>query len=207
VQIRREARLDLLIRVSIVADSRARAQRLSDLLAEDERIEIVEAAAMAGSSERLLFADVVLAVGLSPEQLPHTSAPVVVLADEAESAPWRESVRAWLPLNALASEIAAALIAAASDLTVLTEAQVSRWLPSTDPHRDQRTSVVEALTPRELQVLRMLADGLGNKEIAGRLGISDHTAKFHVTQILAKLGAATRTEAVTIGIRRGLVPL
>jgi DNA-binding NarL/FixJ family response regulator len=52
-----------------------------------------------------------------------------------------------------------------------------------------------------------MADGLGNKEIAGHLGISDHTAKFHVAQVLAKLGAATRTEAVTIAIRRGLVPI
>ncbi len=53
----------------------------------------------------------------------------------------------------------------------------------------------------------MLADGLGNKQIAGQLGISDHTVKFHVSQILAKLGAATRTEAVAIGMRRGLVPV
>jgi DNA-binding CsgD family transcriptional regulator len=58
-----------------------------------------------------------------------------------------------------------------------------------------------------LEVLRMLADGLGNKEIADRLGISDHTAKFHVAQILAKFGAGSRAEAVAIGMRRGLVPV
>jgi DNA-binding NarL/FixJ family response regulator len=56
-------------------------------------------------------------------------------------------------------------------------------------------------------VLRLLAEGLGNKEIAARLGISDHTAKFHISSILAKLGASSRTEAVTIGIRMGLVLL
>ncbi len=66
---------------------------------------------------------------------------------------------------------------------------------------------VEALTARELQVLRMLADGLANKEIAAQLGISDHTAKFHVAQILAKLGAGSRAEAVAAGIRSGLVPI
>jgi DNA-binding NarL/FixJ family response regulator len=53
----------------------------------------------------------------------------------------------------------------------------------------------------------MMADGLANKEIATQLAISDHTAKFHVAQILAKLGASTRAEAVSIGIRRGLVPI
>jgi two-component system, NarL family, nitrate/nitrite response regulator NarL len=53
----------------------------------------------------------------------------------------------------------------------------------------------------------MLAEGLANKEVAARLGISEHTAKFHVTQILGKLGVATRAEAVAAGMRRGLVPI
>jgi len=66
---------------------------------------------------------------------------------------------------------------------------------------------VEELTPREVEVLRLLADGLGNKEVALRLGISDHTVKFHISSILAKLGAGSRTEAVTLGIRRGLILL
>ena len=65
----------------------------------------------------------------------------------------------------------------------------------------------DPLTPREREVLHLLAAGLGNKEIAGRLAISDHTAKFHVSQILAKLNAASRAEAVSIAMRRGLVPL
>ncbi|HEY1339437.1 MAG TPA: response regulator transcription factor, partial [Bryobacteraceae bacterium] len=61
------------------------------------------------------------------------------------------------------------------------------------------------LTPRELEVLRMMADGAANKIIAWKLGISEHTVKFHVASILTKLNAGTRTEAVTMGIRRGLV--
>ena len=65
----------------------------------------------------------------------------------------------------------------------------------------------EPLSPREMQVLRMLAEGLGNKEIAWQLGISDHTVKFHVASILGKLHASTRTEAVALGIRQGLVPI
>ena len=64
-----------------------------------------------------------------------------------------------------------------------------------------------ALTPREIEVLRLLADGTSNKMIAHRLGISDHTVKFHVTSILTKLNAGSRTEAVTMGVRMGLVYL
>jgi len=63
------------------------------------------------------------------------------------------------------------------------------------------------LTHREMEVLRLLAEGLPNKGIAFALGISDHTAKFHVGQILSKLDAGSRTEAVTMAIRRGLLPL
>jgi DNA-binding NarL/FixJ family response regulator len=65
----------------------------------------------------------------------------------------------------------------------------------------------EALTDREAEVLRLLASGRHNREIAAMLHISEHTAKFHVSSILAKLGARTRTEAVRFGINRGLVPI
>jgi DNA-binding CsgD family transcriptional regulator len=64
-----------------------------------------------------------------------------------------------------------------------------------------------ALTRRELSVLRLVAHGLGNKEIASELGISRHTVKYHLASLLAKLGVHSRTEAVTIGLRKGLVPL
>jgi ATP/maltotriose-dependent transcriptional regulator MalT len=64
-----------------------------------------------------------------------------------------------------------------------------------------------ALTRRELSVLRLVAHGLGNKEIASELGISTHTVKYHLASLVAKLGVHTRTEAVTIGLRKGLVPL
>ena len=67
--------------------------------------------------------------------------------------------------------------------------------------------LTEPLTPRENEVLRLLASGLGNKEIAAKLKISEHTAKFHVASILGKLGAASRAEAVSIGMRNGLILL
>jgi DNA-binding NarL/FixJ family response regulator len=65
----------------------------------------------------------------------------------------------------------------------------------------------EALTPRELEVLEVLAEGLSNKSIASRLGITEHTVKFHVSSIFAKLGAENRTDAVRRGVRRGLITL
>jgi DNA-binding CsgD family transcriptional regulator len=63
------------------------------------------------------------------------------------------------------------------------------------------------LTPRERDVLLLMAEGASNKAIARRLGISVHTAKFHVGSLLAKLGAASRTEAVTLATRRGILPV
>ncbi|HEX4346867.1 MAG TPA: response regulator transcription factor [Vicinamibacterales bacterium] len=72
---------------------------------------------------------------------------------------------------------------------------------------DFSPAVAEQLTPRELQVLSLLAEGLPNKSIAARLGISDQTVKFHVAAISGKLGASNRTEAVRLAFRRGLVML
>ena len=75
------------------------------------------------------------------------------------------------------------------------------------PQQSEEDPHTEALTPREAEVLRLLADGSGNKEIAVRLKISEHTIKFHIRSILGKLGAASRTEAVARGLRSGLIDL
>jgi len=64
-----------------------------------------------------------------------------------------------------------------------------------------------ALSARELEVLRLVARGLGNKEIAAELGITTHTVKYHLAAVLEKLGVRSRTEAVSLGVRKGLVPL
>jgi DNA-binding NarL/FixJ family response regulator len=68
-------------------------------------------------------------------------------------------------------------------------------------------ALVEPLTPRERQVLELVADGLANKAIALRLGVSDETVKFHLGSVFGKLGASNRTDAVRLALRRGLVPL
>ena len=83
-------------------------------------------------------------------------------------------------------------------------------LPDRAPSRSEgagRAALVEPLTPRELEVLRLMAEGLPNKTIAARLEISEHTVKFHVNTILGKLGVASRTEAVVRATRLGLILL
>lgn len=76
-----------------------------------------------------------------------------------------------------------------------------------EDHDTDEVPVVEPLTSREIQVLERLAEGLSNKAIAARLGISDQTVKFHVASIAGKLGAQNRTDAVRRAVRRGLVTL
>lgn len=199
-----------MIRIVILAENLAHGEALAKLLADDERFDIAETCTPARwhRRERSIAADVIVAVNVQLDDLPNGGPPTVVLTDrDPLNMPGEGTIRAWLPHHALPAEIAAAISAAASDLTCLTQAQARRWLRPGSIDHDDQPALLETLTPRELQVLRMLADGLGNKEIAGQLGISDHTAKFHVAQILAKLGAGSRAEAVAIGMRHGLVPI
>ena len=140
---------------------------------------------------------------------------IVVLADDPQGA-WtaealRSGVRAVLPREATPAEITAALEAAAAGLVALHPDAMDSLLRA-QPHRASSEGAMparpgQALTPREIEVLGMLAEGLGNKEIAWRLHISEHTVKFHVASILSKLDASSRTEAVTVGFRQGLIML
>ncbi len=75
------------------------------------------------------------------------------------------------------------------------------------PEKSSQFTNDEPLTAREVQVLELLAEGLPNKAVAARLGISDQTVKFHVAAISGKLGAANRTDAVRLAVRRGLITL
>jgi DNA-binding NarL/FixJ family response regulator len=106
-----------------------------------------------------------------------------------------------------AVELAAAVHAVASGLTVLDPEVASVFGRGRRPSAANAEPLSEPLTERELEVLRELALGLPNKAIALRLGISEHTVKYHVGEILGKLDAASRTEAVMLGARRGLLPL
>ena len=128
---------------------------------------------------------------------------VALLAAEPQAAEaLAAGARGALFRDAPAERVAAALAAAARGLTVLDAglaASVIRAPPA--PALD------EPLTPRELEVLGLLAEGLPNKAIAARLGISEHTAKFHVNAILGKVGAESRSEAIVRAARLGLVVL
>jgi DNA-binding NarL/FixJ family response regulator len=136
--------------------------------------------------------------------------PIVVLTDStapaASSQALQAGIRAVLPSDISADQLIAALQAAAAGLVVLHPTEITAAFTPT-PASQSLAELPEPLTRREREVLQMLAAGLANKEIAARLSISDHTAKFHVAAILGKLGAATRTEAVALGIRRGLILL
>ena len=130
---------------------------------------------------------------------------VAIVADETDA---REALaagaRGALSRNADGDRLAAALRAIALGLVVLDEsfaADALRGAPAVSQE------LPESLTPRELEVLQLLAQGLPNKLIAARLGISEHTAKFHVNAILGKLGVQSRSEAIVQAVRMGLVLL
>jgi DNA-binding NarL/FixJ family response regulator len=132
--------------------------------------------------------------------------PVVLLVDDPRAA-WtsaarRAGVRAVLDSQAAPDEIAAALAAAVTGLITLHPDVFRAPAPATLVEDTER-----ALTLRELEILEMLAEGLSNQAIAARLRLSTYTVKFHVASILGKLGAGSRTEAVTLGVRRGLISL
>jgi len=148
---------------------------------------------------------------------------VVVLANDGEGRWATEALRAGargiLSRDASAAEIIAAVEAAAAGLVALQPSEVDALLPGPLPepspgrpeapnsHPSSTAAPGETLTRRETEILGMLAEGLGNKEIAWRLKISEHTVKFHVASILSKLDASSRTEAVTLGLRQGLIML
>jgi len=159
-------------------------------------------------------ADVVLADLEKPSSFPLQSPlPVraVVLLDNPDPG-WtaralRSEVKAILRRDAGAEDIIPAILAAHAGFVFLDSAWARDLAQQVRAPIPPSGSANEHLTPRELEVLGMLAEGLGNREIAGRLGVSDHTVKFHISSILDKLGAATRTEAVTLGLRLGLILL
>lgn len=115
-----------------------------------------------------------------------------------------------LPTTVSASELSAAIAAIAQGLVIL-HPEIAESLFDTvaqfPPLTTELEMPIEPLTPRETEVLNQLADGLTNKAIAQNLLISEHTVKFHISTLLSKLNADSRTEAVTIGIRAGLVML
>ncbi|MCB9452914.1 MAG: response regulator transcription factor [Anaerolineaceae bacterium] len=132
-------------------------------------------------------------------------ATVALLNSETQVADaWAAGVTGLLRYNTDAEGIAAALTAVLAGLVVLDSGLAANVLPAGDTVDDVP---IENLTPREKEVLQLLAEGLANKAIAQKLGITDHTVKFHVNAIMSKLGAQSRTEAVVRATRAGLIML
>jgi two-component system nitrate/nitrite response regulator NarL len=135
-----------------------------------------------------------------------TGVPVIALLPDATAATdvWMAGARGILLRDISAENLAATVAAAAQGLAVLDPTFAAAVMPA---RGSMPPLPVEELTPRELQVLRLMAEGQSNKAIARELGISEHTVKFHVNAILGKLNAQSRTEAVVNATRLGLILL
>lgn len=155
-------------------------------------------------------ADVVVAdleEGATEEEWP-AGPSVLLVASPVEFAQMHitgDTPRAYLLKEATADDLAAAVSAVARGLVVFDPALAT--LMANRPHEQPLLLKGSKLSEREVEVLRLVAAGLPNKGIARELGISEHTVKFHVGTILGKLGAASRTEAVTLAVRGGMLPL
>lgn len=196
-------------RLLIAAPSAVVRAGLETLVAGDPTVELAGSFADLSSVEALR-PDVVLAALPVEELAPPADgvAPAIVLLSADAQPAWssevlRLGVRAMLSRDAAPAEVLAAVEAASTGLAVVDPHDLEALLSASNPTAASAESTV--LTPRELEVLRLMAEGAANKNIAWKLGISEHTVKFHVASILAKLNASTRTEAVAIGIRKGMI--
>lgn len=197
------------VRVAVVSGFPAVHAGLSVLLGRDPSIEVVDL----GNDLDLLAVDAIVvdhagldtALELGRDLV--SRPPLVVLGAEPEN-DWADlgsGPAAFLAGDAGAAELIAAVHAVAHGLIAI-DPQIAgiaglNWNGTPRP----ADPAGDLLTPRELEVLRLVANGLPNKTIAHQLDISEHTVKFHVGSILTKLDAASRTEAVTVATRRGLL--
>ena len=205
-----------MIRVMISASSSQVKSRLTNLLRSHADFEVVDESIredpLSVGSATDQHVDVLVAE-LDEEEGAHSflenfesTLPTILLVAEGMSGiveSVRTKFRAVLPIDINESRLMAAIEAVAAGLGVFVPDEYDQSV--FESTMSAPSNLVEPLTPRETEVLRALADGHGNKEIAARFGISENTVKFHVGSIMGKLGAASRTEAVILGIRHGIV--
>lgn len=214
-----------MIRLALAAPSAMLLAGLEALVMRDGAFTVVERIAhLDDVAEALEGADVDVVVAvvdhparfslsMASEGDPVAQRWVLLLDGDADAvAGWvRRGARAVLPRDAEGDEILAAIDAVHAGLAVV-PAGIAAALTGRAPRIAQRltsasSADVTPLSPREREILALLAEGLGNKIVAARLGISEHTVKTHVASIFQKLGADTRAEAVAIGARTGLILL
>ena len=207
------------VRAVVVADDPLGRASLAALLAEQPDCDLL--GQLAPDSELLdtidvYHPDVVLwDLGWEPElgdvldrlgELRETGTPVVALLPATASVPavWATGAQGLLLRDVSAEELVAALAAAAHGTVVLDPSLAEGLLPSSTA---LPPALPEPLTPREVEVLRFLGEGLPNKAISELLYISENTVKFHISAVMGKMGARTRTEVVVRASRLGLLPL
>jgi DNA-binding NarL/FixJ family response regulator len=193
------------IQVALMTDDPLLRAGLSSLLAQVGSIEVVPTdAAQVALWDAGVDGERTLTRLAELKDLPVPA--VAIVRDQAHVAPaLAAGARGVVLRDQVGPGIQAALAAVRSGLTVM-DTQLAESLVPPAPVRAPAKGRGE-LTERERQVVQLLAEGLSNKLIADRLGISDHTAKFHVNGVMMKLGASTRTEAVVEAMRRGLIRL
>lgn len=211
-----------MIRLAILAPSLALRAGLRTLLGGEPDLEVLaEAPSLEelpdnpGTIEVIVATAEAIDLGSAAHPLLESASPpaLLFLLDELPALRLLQSLSApaWgvLPLDASLEELCAAITALHQGLVVLP----TEWLadlqsqPLAELGESPLDELVEALTDREREVLELLAQGLANKQIAAALEISAHTVKFHISAIYAKLGAASRTEAVRLGLQRGLISI
>jgi len=210
-----------MVRVLVVGDDvLARAGLVGMLATWPELVTVVGQVSATEASPPLAEADALLwdtgmpaggdlrsggGTGLDGAWLDDVDQPVVALVndDRQAAAALAVGARAVLPRDAPAERIVAALAASQQGLIAVDES----FAEALGPRRGRAEPLLEPLTPREVEVLGLIAEGLPNKTIAARLGISESTVKFHVNAILGKLGVESRSEAIVQAVRLGLVIL
>lgn len=221
------------VRVGICAASASTRAELELLLEPQSSIEVVGAAQSTKHLRSMLGEtdpDVVfvhlesISEDMSWKELHGLGVIVVLLVNRLDSASAEAAIaegggQGILFGEVTGAQLATAAAAAASGLLIFSgdlanlvrQALVGHTREALDDRRAEASSLVEPfpekLTQRELEVLEMMSEGLSNKEIAALLNISVHTAKFHISSILGKLGASSRTEATAIGLRHGLITI
>jgi DNA-binding NarL/FixJ family response regulator len=205
-----------LLRVAVVAEDPLARAGLGALVSESHRVEVVaqgpgvadvlaplgEEGVQRPAVDVLVVDGSVSASAVAPSSLVGV---VAIVRDEAEARSALDGGVRGVVRRESGARVMHAIVRAVSDgLIAIDPALGEPW--HHEPERPRPTAAsarAEALTPRESEVLQLLAEGLANKEIASRLGISDHTVKFHVNALMAKLGVQSRTEAVVRAARKG----
>ena len=212
-----------MIRVSIIAPAIAVRAGLRALLSDDPQINVIaDAANLAEMAEAQIEADVIV---WAPETSLEVTAMLAELAElkigestalllvhndpKVMESLTRLPLRAWglLDPEATQTELIASIQALNEGLIVTNPIWLNQAFESLTTSKDGNNDLVEALTGREVEILQLLALGLTNKQIAGRLRISAHTVKFHVSTIFSKLGTTNRVETVNLGLKKGLIVL